>query len=166
MGLERKKASLGSRLKANASGAINFTLSRTYLLRSLLLLLLFSPFLFVSLFISFTLALHFLVQFNCLHQLCSCCYYSSPDCRALCGWRRPCQQFTPHPSCLGSRSPKQYATQIFHYCNCRHLAASRHRYSRHSMRRSFRFLPHCALRFAENNTNIFHFIIIKAFELH
>lgn len=50
MGLERRKASLGSRLKANASGAINFTLSRTYLLRSLLLSLplLFSAFLFVS----------------------------------------------------------------------------------------------------------------------
>lgn len=72
-----------------------------------------------------------------------------------------------HPSSLRSHSPKQYATQIFHYCNCRHLAASRYRYSCHSMRRrSFRFLPHCALRFAKNNTSIFHFIIIKAFELH
>lgn len=130
MGLERRKASLGSELKANASGAINFTLSRTYLPLSFLL----SPPLSLWLFLSFTLALLFpylpLVQFNCLHQLCCCCY-SSPDCRALCGWRRLSQQFA-HPSSLRPHSPKQYATQIFHYCNCRHLAASRYRYSCHT----------------------------------
>lgn len=53
MGLERRKARLGSELKANASGAINFTLSRTYLPLSFLLSSPLSGSFFHSLLLSF-----------------------------------------------------------------------------------------------------------------